>query len=1076
MKKGTGDKPQFFKNLIDKINAHNLKKDAERIRKLKEEELEKSKEQGEKYNSRKLEELTKLEEQVKDVKESKVKAVLKAIKKILKTILLIIILIGVGAAGFLFIKVKPIINSAKSDAFDKLNTIDINTFTGKHDTVIYDNNKDILASINISNYQYAKSENISKWITEGYIAVEDNEFKYHKGIDYRGIARAGLALVKNKGKITQGGSTITQQVVKNNLLSDEKDKFKRKIIEIFLAPELEKEYSKAQIMEFYANTNYYANQMYGVETASQFYFDKHAKDLDIAEAAVLVGLSNSPERYNPVTNKEASLEKRNWVIDRMAATGKITEETAENEKKKPLNLVLERKSREKESYQVSYAIHGAALELMKLDKFEFKYVFNTKEEEKDYILKYKEEYSKCADKIRSGGYEIYTALDSKKQEELQNILDKKLSRYREKAVDGRYTMQGSIVLMNNKTHLVEAIIGGRGTDDEFNRGFLATRQPGSAIKPFVVYAPAIETGKWFPSSRVVDKAIPNGPSNAYRGYKGATTMRLALKDSVNTVAWQLMETIGPNVGLDYLGKLQFSKLSYLDKGNLSLALGGFTNGVSPEEMVKAMSTIANHGEYVDNTTIKQIDYQNEGTIYTSPMKGKQVYDADTAYMVADMLRAVVKNGTGTRGNIEGLDIIAKTGTTNGKKDAWFLGATPTYTIAVWMGYDTPRNTNQYGGDLPAEIFREAMLKVSKGIPAESFEQPDSIVVANYDNNGNMTGKNTGRKDLFSQTLIDRATEMERKMKELQKQEEDNKIYERVGDLLKELKAQKLETIEDLTEYRNKTAIIERELLKIYATGIKSKATSEYEEVKKDLESKVAQLELLEEQEKALAEQKAQAEKQKEIEAAITKFGNYVPTSTKSIAEVDRMIENTVELINDLDNVELQSRYRKEIQSHLQRIQVELAPFRQQLLIEQENAKASLREKLENSLERLNQYETEDVQVRNLYSQINSLLKEAKQLGIESEFKPRYLDIQTRITRRTQDLEDQRKREEIEKLEEERLEKEKQEQLEKEKEQAEEEAKNQARKQAEKEKEEKERAERQKELDKLIEQQEKEKQP
>ena len=233
-------------------------------------------------------------------------------------------ILGCVVGGYVGLKIWPMVEDYKAIAYDKFDEIGPNTFTYLSDTVIYDKNENVISEINVGNYKYAEIEDVSKWVQMGYISVEDKRFKVHNGIDYKALTRASLSLVKNKGKITQGGSTITQQVLKNNLLTQERT-FKRKLIEFFLAPEFEKRYSKQDIMEFYVNTNFYGNNCYGIETASQYYFGKSAKDLTLAESALFVGMSNNASVYNPKKNLESTIEKQHFVLKQMLNDDVITE-------------------------------------------------------------------------------------------------------------------------------------------------------------------------------------------------------------------------------------------------------------------------------------------------------------------------------------------------------------------------------------------------------------------------------------------------------------------------------------------------------------------------------------------------------------------------------------------------------------------------------------------------------------------------------------------------------------------------------------------------------------------------------
>lgn len=661
-------------------------------------------------------------------------------------------ILGIVCIIALYIVVKPIINENRQTAFDKLSTINNNTFTNMENTEIYDKNDKLIASINVSNYKYVPIGDISDYLRKGYIAVEDKRFLEHNGIDLKSLFRAGFAMLKNKGEITQGGSTITQQVIKNTFLTQEQT-FKRKIIEIFMAPELEKKYNKNDIIEFYMNSNFYGYNCYGVESACQYYFGKSAKTINAAEAATLIGTSNNPSRYNPVDNPNDSKEKRKQILGIMLADNVITQEEYDEACEYELELVLKRDKRTKEDYMTSYAIYCTAIKLMEMDGFEFQYTFKTPEEYKAYNEKYNTAYSAAASRVRSGGYKIYTSFDVDKQKIMQEIVDASLSDNTQKDKEtGKYTFQGGAVVIDNSTGLVEVMVGGRGTDDEFNRGFLAVRQPGSTIKPVIDYGPAFDTGRYYPSLRVEDRAIEKGPTNWYSGYYGYMPIREALARSVNTIAYLTLQDISPQTGLEYLGKMKFTKLTNTDNVG-AIALGGFTYGVRVVEMAKAYHTIWNNGKYIDNNCLRRVELQNVGEIYDGAAEKIEVYTPDTAYMLTScMVDAVTKPyATATVGRLPNMVTACKTGTTNDSKDGWFCGYSPYYTGAVWVGYDTPKRKAGLGGSsYPGRIWKQYMERVHAELePVYEFEVPETIIECNVDNRGNRTNNNTGMVDIFS---------------------------------------------------------------------------------------------------------------------------------------------------------------------------------------------------------------------------------------------------------------------------------------------------------------------------------------
>lgn len=681
-------------------------------------------------------------------------------------ILASVMVIG-GIVGLcVYVKVLPMFTEAREEVFDKLVHLSEDDFVMKEDTVVYDSKGKQVGSVNAGSYKYVKINDVSPYIYEGYIAVEDKRFKTHGGVDLVATMRAGVSLLKHNMEITQGGSTITQQVIKNNLLTQNKS-YTRKIAEILLAPTIESKFTKAQIMEFYCNSNFYGNKCYGVGAASKYYFGKKCADLEPHEAAMLIGLSNSPASYNPVLHPKAALKKRNSVLRIMCKEGVITPKEYKSALKKKLNIKqFSEKGGSKESYVMSYAIHCAAISLMEKENFKFKYVFDSKEDYQKYNKQYSKVYSEKIESIRSGGYKLYTSINMKKQKKLQKAVDNGLSFNKEKDGDtGKYALQGAAVCINNETNYVEAIVGGRGKNDQYNRAYLAARQSGSAIKPLIDYTPGFESGMYSPSTIVNDHKFANGPSNAGGGYHGNVRIREAVARSLNTVAWQVLDNITVKYGLSFLDKLHFHNISYIDNDNMALSLGGFTEGVRVVDMAKGFSTLANNGSYSDRTCIKKIEHVSDGVVYKNNNEKDQVYSQDAAWMMTDVLKGVFNEsyGTGRKLKLDNGQICAgKTGTTNSSKDVWFCGYTKYYTTVVWAGYDTPRAMpGASGASIPGVIWKDYMDDIHKKLKPEDFIMPSTISLAKYDGNGNIiegtaisgSSKRTYGMDYFSKTIL-----------------------------------------------------------------------------------------------------------------------------------------------------------------------------------------------------------------------------------------------------------------------------------------------------------------------------------
>ena len=699
-------------------------------------------------------------------------------------ILASVMVIG-GIVGLcVYVKVLPMFTEAREEVFDKLVHLSKDDFIMKEDTVVYDANGKKVGSVNAGSYKYVSINDISPYIYDGYIAVEDKRFRTHGGVDLVATMRAGVSLLKHNMEITQGGSTITQQVIKNNLLTQNKS-YTRKIAEILLAPTIESKFTKAQIMEFYCNSNYYGNKCYGVGAASRYYFGKKCADLEPQEAAMLIGLSNSPASYNPVLHPKAALKKRNRVLKTMCNDGVITPKEYKAAVKKKLNIKqLSEEGSSNETYVISYAIHCSAISLMEKEDFKFKYVFDSKEDYQKYNKTYSKAYNEKIESIRSGGYKIYTSINMKKQKKLQKSVDEGLAFNKEKDNDsGKYALQGAAVCVNNETGYVEAVVGGRGKNDQYNRAYLAARQSGSAIKPLIDYTPGFESGMYSPSTIVNDNKFTNGPSNAGGAYYGSVHIREAVARSLNTVAWQVLDNISVKYGLSFLDKLHFHNISYIDNDNMALSLGGFTEGVRVVDMAKGFSTLANNGSFSDRTCVKKIEHVSDGVVYKNNNEKTQVYSEDAAWMMTDVLKGVFNEsyGTGRKLKLENGQICAgKTGTTNSSKDVWFCGYTKYYTTVVWAGYDTPRAMpGASGASIPGVIWKNYMDKIHEKLKPQDFTMPSTISLAKYDSAGNIiegtavAGSKTrpAGMDYFSKSILSEKAEEVQVLKDKQYQKE-----------------------------------------------------------------------------------------------------------------------------------------------------------------------------------------------------------------------------------------------------------------------------------------------------------------
>ncbi len=560
---------------------------------------------------------------------------------------------------------------------------------------------------------YLTAEEIPFNVKAAIVSIEDKKFYRHHGVDYKAILRAIIAMIRN-GEATQGGSTITQQLARNIYLSQEKT-WERKMEEIFLAQELEKKYSKSQILEFYLNNIYFANGYYGIEAASKGYFNLETKQLSLSQMAFLLAIPNSPTYYDPMTNMGHTIQRRNRILKNMLEDEVISKrsyDTALTE-----TIILDRPVYSKNVYVETYAYYCATRALMEWHGFVFRYDYNMSEEERQvYEEAYGEMYSQCQRELYTGGYRIYTTLNLKIQEQLQESIDEELSSFTEQNEEGVFCMQGAGVCIDNSNGYVVAIVGGRSQEFEgytLNRAYQSFRQPGSAIKPLIVYTPALEEG-YLPDSLVMDEKIEDGPENASGGYLGEITLREAVAKSQNTVAWNLLKEITPEKGLNYLNELEFTHVRKSDLREAS-ALGGFTKGASAVEMTAGYAALENDGKYREATCIQRITDADGNLVYQGNREGVAVYELTASRMMTEMLEAVMTEGTGTRLQLTNMPSAGKTGTTNDNKDGWFVGYTRYYTAGIWVGYDMPQAMHGLAGNTyPGWIWQDFMDKIHEG--------------------------------------------------------------------------------------------------------------------------------------------------------------------------------------------------------------------------------------------------------------------------------------------------------------------------------------------------------------------------
>lgn len=566
---------------------------------------------------------------------------------------------------------------------------------------IYDINGKLINTVHsVENRVPVSINKIPKNLQNAFVAAEDARFYQHIGIDPRGILRAVWSNITDRG-VSEGGSTITQQLAKNALLSQDRT-LKRKIQEAILALQIERQYSKNEILELYLNQIYFGQGAYGVQSAAMVYFGKNVEDLSLAECAMLAGIPKSPNYYSPFNNLKAATERQTTVLEQMVKYNFIDAATSTQAMNTKLKLASRTAQPDNKNKTASYFVEYVTQSL--IDKY-------------------------GADAVYKDGLKIYTTLDLDMQEAAEEAMQK-LPSVRTDS-NGLQQPQGALVAIDPRTGYIKAMVGGRG-DDQFNRAVLAERQPGSAFKPFV-YLAALESGMT-PSTMIEDSKISFGnwtPMNYDEKFHGSVSLRSALEQSLNVPTVKIANQTGVDKPLYYAQQMGISTLvlqGSTNDRNLAMALGGLTRGVTPLELASAYGVLANQGVHIDPISVIKIIDRTGKVLEQVVPKERAVVNERSAYILTDMLRGVLNNGTGTAANI-GRPAAGKTGTTSDYKDAWFVGFTPDLVASVWIGYDTDGYLNGItGGGLPATIWKAFMQKALAKIPARDFFKPSGVVI------------------------------------------------------------------------------------------------------------------------------------------------------------------------------------------------------------------------------------------------------------------------------------------------------------------------------------------------------------
>ena len=605
-------------------------------------------------------------------------------------------------------------------------------------TVIYDRDGNIIAELSGSeNREIISIGDMSENLPKAFVAIEDERFYSHQGVDWKRTLAATSTYVL-KGDSSFGGSTITQQLIKN--ITNERDNsgsagVERKIKEMSRAYQVEKMISKDQILELYLNIiplGAEGGDICGVEMASTYYFNKSASDLSIEECAFLAGINNAPNTYNPFKNsdnetaqaqvKEKIRKRTETVLTKMKDLGFITNEeyeTAYNNVEAGLNF---QKGTLPNANVESYFIQAAINE-----------VIDDLVQEKGFS----EEYAR--NRVYGGGYKIYTTQSSSVQASLEGTY--KSDKFILTSTEAKEHSQSAMVIMDYTTGQVVGCMGGLGTDVNatgINRATSSTRQPGSSFKPIVTYGCGIEkgvitAGTVYDNSKTTFGSNWSPSSTSY--YSGPCTIRNAIEVSSNTVAAKIMSEIGPDNAIDFARKCGITSLvkasedsKYNDSNLPSMALGGLTKGVTPLQMAAAYSMIANNGVYISPTFYTKVEDSSGDIIIETKQKTERVMSEQNAYIMKTLLKQPVEgaHGTATSCKISGIDVGAKTGTTNSNKDRWLCGITPYYAAATWYGYDDNAVVNG-SGNYAAKVWIDVMKTVHQDLPSAKFTEPSGIV-------------------------------------------------------------------------------------------------------------------------------------------------------------------------------------------------------------------------------------------------------------------------------------------------------------------------------------------------------------
>lgn len=642
----------------------------------------------------------------KDKKPKKAKKIFWIIFKVIVFTLIAACIIGAG-----------IVLGVLNDIIQDTDTLDVSELKVlKLTSVIYDKNGEQIQALSEENRFMVSYDEIPQCVRDAVISIEDERFETHHGIDIKRTLSAIVTFVINRGDSSFGGSTITQQLVKN-ITKDDEYGWQRKIREWYRAITLENELSKADILEAYLNTIYMGEGAYGVEAAANTLFAKSVKDVNIAEAACLAAIIQSPESFNPYNgedNKTALISRQQVVLGKMLELGKITEE--EYNEAMSYELVFKKGELAASGSTTTYYV-DAIIEAVIEDLME------TKNISKGVATKM----------LYSDGLKIYSTIDP----DVQEAIDEAYANDSWFPTQNGKKMQSAMVVIDNSTGNVVGLMGGtdykeKANTSAFNRATQMTRQSGSSIKPLTVYGPAFERGLSYPGMGVDDSYINiNGwtPGNFDGVFRGYVSTRYAIANSLNTAAVKTLQKVGIDYSYTFAKNLGLSTLTESDRNLASLALGGQSDGVKVIDMAGAYSAIANGGVYTEPKFYTKVLDSSDNVVLKPENEYKRVMKETTAYLLIDCMRSVVTSGSaaGYIGVKSSISVVGKTGTTDNSKDKWFCGMTPYYTGVVWIGYDD--NSASVWKASQLYVWNSVMKKVHANLAGKTFTKPSGIVYA-----------------------------------------------------------------------------------------------------------------------------------------------------------------------------------------------------------------------------------------------------------------------------------------------------------------------------------------------------------